>query len=120
MSVFRPGGVSYLEIPAADPGRAAAFYAAVFGWQVEDRGESAAFRDAAGHIIGHWVKARRAAGPAGIVPYVYVDSVDDSLRVATAQGGSQVRAPHGEGDLRVAAFRDPFGNEIGIWQRAQG
>ena len=32
--VFRIGGVSYLQIPADDPGRSAAFYEAVFGWRM--------------------------------------------------------------------------------------
>ena len=36
-SVFRVGGVTYLRIPAEDRRRSAAFYEAVFGWQVHRR-----------------------------------------------------------------------------------
>jgi predicted enzyme related to lactoylglutathione lyase len=119
MSVFRPAGISYLEVPAARPGEAAACYAAVFGWQVDDRGHVATFTDGTGHVIGHFVSSRTAAGPvAGILPHVHVESVDAVLARAVAHGATIVRAPYPEGDLRVAVFLDPSGNEIGVWQRA--
>ena len=38
-------------------------------------------------------------------------------RVVT-NGGEVVTAPYPEGDLRVATFRDPAGNVIGVWQQA--
>jgi hypothetical protein len=41
ISVFCPGGVSYLRIAAPDPGRSAVFYSAVFGWKI--RQDSSAF-----------------------------------------------------------------------------
>jgi hypothetical protein len=47
----------------------------------------------------------------------YVESVDDTLERVSAQGGAPVEAPYAEGDLRVATFRDPAGNVIGVWQR---
>ena len=34
LRLARHGGLSYLEIPAVDPRRSAAFYAAVLGWNV--------------------------------------------------------------------------------------
>lgn len=48
-SVFRPGGVSYLRIPAPDPNRAAAFSAAVFGWTVDVDRANPSFADGRGH-----------------------------------------------------------------------
>jgi hypothetical protein len=50
--VFRPGGVSYLHIPAPDPARSAAFYRAAFAWNIRDDEDSPAFEDGAGHVIG--------------------------------------------------------------------
>jgi predicted enzyme related to lactoylglutathione lyase len=44
-------------------------------------------------------------------------SVDDTLERVSAQGGAPVEAPSPKGDLRVAIFRDPAGNVIGVWQR---
>jgi predicted enzyme related to lactoylglutathione lyase len=119
-TVFRPGGVSYLRIPAFDPARAAAFYAAVFGWRVSLDREDPSFEDGTGHVIGHFVADLAAAGEAGIRPYVFVDDVRVTLERAVAEGGEVTRAPYPEGDLEVALVRDPVGNVVGVWQLAAG
>ena len=116
-SVARVAGISYLHIPARDPSRAAAFYSAVFGWSVTDDPAHASFRDGTGHVIGHWITDRPAAGDTGVLPYVYVDRVDDTLAAATANGAEVVKPVYPEGDLWVATFRDPEGNVIGVWQQ---
>ncbi len=116
--VFRPGGVSYLHIPATDPRRSAGFYAAVFGWTVNIDRDEPSFEDGTGHVIGHFIADLSVAGAAGVRPYIFVDSVDETLERVTARGGEVVTAPYPEGDLRVATFHDPAGNEIGVWQRS--
>lgn len=115
--MFRAGGVSYLRIPAPDPASTASFYEAVFGWTLRGRRESPGFSDATGHVIGHFVAELPVAGDAGVVPYVYVDSLPDAIALLESQGGDIVTEPYPEGDLRVARFRDPAGNVIGLWQR---
>ena len=110
--------MSYLRIPAPDPQRSAAFYRAVFGWSVDSDRPHPSFEDGTGHVIGHFVPDVRVAGEAGVRPYVYVERVDDTLAQVAANGGEVVTAPYPEGDLRVATFRDPAGNEVGIWQQA--
>jgi uncharacterized protein len=57
------------------------------------------------------------AGEAGVLPYVFVEPVDETLEKVVAQGGEVVTPPYPEGDLRVATFRDPAGNVIGVWQQ---
>jgi len=114
-SVFRPGGVTYLRIPAPDPEAAGRFYGQVFGWEIRDRGS---FSDAGGYVIGHFISDLPVAGGSGIRPYVYVDDVDATLEAIAAGGGALATPPYPEGDLRVATFTDPAGNEVGIWQRA--
>ena len=116
--IFRAGGVSYLRIPAADPRRAAEFYRAVFGWTIDVDREDPSFEDGTGHVIGHFVTELTPASEDGFRPYVYVDSVEDTLAKVTAQGGEVVTPPYPEGGLTVATFRDPAGNVIGAWQRA--
>ena len=74
-TVFRPGGVSYLRIPAPDPQRAATFYAAVFGWTVDNDRMSPSFADGSGHVIGHFMADLPVAGTPGVRPYVYVEDV---------------------------------------------
>ena len=115
--VFRPAGVSYLRIPAADAKRTARFYADVFGWTVDIDRPDPSFEDGTGHVIGHFVSGQAVAGEAGIRPYVYVERIDDSLEKVSALGGAVVTAPYAEGDLWVATFRDPAGNVVGVWQR---
>jgi predicted enzyme related to lactoylglutathione lyase len=115
--VFRAAGISFLQIPAPDPRRAAAFYEAVFGWSVRDDPVEPAFEDGTGHVIGHFVADQPVAGEAGVRPYVYVESIDKTLDKVAANGGATVTRPYPEGDLRVATFRDPAGNVVGVWQR---
>ncbi len=115
--VFRPGGISYLRIPARDVRQSASFYRAVFGWKVRDDPDSPAFEDGTGHVIGHWRTDLPVAGEAGVLPYIYVNRVDDALWQVNEHGGEVVRTPYPEGDLWVATFRDPAGNVLGVWQR---
>ena len=116
--VFRIGGVSYLQIPADDPRRSAAFYEAVFGWRMGGDPDRPSFEDGTGHVIGHFVAGETVAGEAGVRPYVFVERVDETLEKVVAEGGEVVEAPYPEGDLRVATFRDPAGNVLGVWQTA--
>jgi predicted enzyme related to lactoylglutathione lyase len=116
--VFRPAGISYPHLPSADPSGSAAFYRQVFGWKIGDNPAHPSFEDGTGHVIGAWVSDRRAANDSGVLPYVYVDNVDEVLGRVTAAGGSIVKPRYDEGDLKVATFSDPFGTVMGVWQRA--
>lgn len=116
--VFRLGGISYLRIPASEPRRSAAFYEAVFGWRVDADRDDPSFEDGTGHVIGHLVADLPVAGEAGVLPYVFVERVDETLEKVVTKGGKVVKQPYAEGDLRVATFRDPAGNVIGVWQRS--
>ena len=115
VSVFRPGGVSYVRIPAPDPALAAEFYSAVFGWKV--RPGSTSFEDGTGHVIGHFMPDLPVAGEAGVVPYIYVQDIDGALHQVRAFGGRVTREPYPEGDLWVAMTADPAGNAVGVWQQ---
>jgi predicted enzyme related to lactoylglutathione lyase len=115
--VFRDAGVSYLQIPASDPQKAAAFYQGVFGWTVDTNRPDPSFADGTGHVIGHFIADASVAGEAGVRPFIYVERVDDTLEKVAAHGGAVVTTPYPEGDLWVATFRDPAGNVLGVWQR---
>ena len=115
-TVARPGGVSYLRIPARDVARSAEFYRAVFGWRLRGRPDAPSFSDGTGHVIGHWRTDLPAAGEAGVLPYVYVTSLDDTLRAAADHGAELITPPYPEGTLSIATIRDPAGNVIGVWQ----
>ena len=116
--VFRAGGISYLRIPGRDLQAAGRFYAAVFGWKVDLDRDEPSFEDGTGHVIGHFVAGQAPAAEDGVRPYVFVESVDDSLARVVENGGAVLDSPYPEGNLRVATFRDPAGNVVGLWQLA--
>src|SRR5437763_16450640 len=77
--VFRVAGGSYLRIPAPDPQLSAAFYEAVFGWRLDADRDEPSFEDGTGHVIGHFIADLPVAGEAGVRPYVFVESVTETL-----------------------------------------
>jgi predicted enzyme related to lactoylglutathione lyase len=111
------GALSYLELPAIDPRQSALFYERAVGWKIEWRaGDDPRFADPTGHLIGRWVTGRASAREPGLLPYIYVDHIDDAVERVTLHGGEVVKAPYPEGNLWVATIRDPAGNMIGLWQ----
>lgn len=61
------GKVCYLEIPATDVRRSAAFYQAVVGWQSRRRGDgTVAFDDGVGEVSGTWVTGRPPSATPGV------------------------------------------------------
>jgi len=112
----RNGSLSYLHIPAVDLKRSAEFYRDVLGWDVrgEDTGRPG-FVDPSGHLGGAWVTDQAPAREAGILPYAYVDRIDDALALVTTHGGEVLQTPHEEGNVWVATFADPAGNVVGLW-----
>ncbi len=116
----RNGGITYLHIPASDVQRSADFYERVFGWSVSRRDrERASFSDTTGHLYGAWVTELAPAREPGLLPYIYVDALDEAVERVKAHGGEIVREPYPEGTLRIATFRDPAGNVLGLWQETQ-
>jgi uncharacterized protein len=114
----RHGGLSYLEIPAVDVPRSAAFYEKVLGWNLREHdSDDPKFEDATGHLIGRWVTGRFISREPGLLPYIYVADIDRAVERAVVHGGEVVEAPYPEGDLWVATVRDPAGNIIGIWKQ---
>ena len=115
----RPGGISYLHMPATDVRRAAVFYQSVFGWSVRGHEtDRPSFDDGTGHVSGAWVKDQAIARDPGLLPYIYVDDIDECVGRIRAHGGQVVTGPDPEGNLKVATFRDPEGNVIGLWQES--
>jgi predicted enzyme related to lactoylglutathione lyase len=115
--VSRPGGLSYLHIPAVDPKQSAMFYERVFGWTVEGHETNRpSFRDGTGHVAGAWVTDQEPSRTAGLLPYIYVDTIDVTTELIQAHGGEIIETPSPEGNLLIATFRDPAGNVLGLWQ----
>jgi predicted enzyme related to lactoylglutathione lyase len=111
------GKVCYLEIPAHDIPRSAAFYQAVVGWQTRQRGDgSVAFDDGVGEVSGTWVTDRPPSATPGVLVHIMVDSVAATLDAVVEHGGEIVQLI--DPNLReiTARFRDPAGNVFGLYQ----
>jgi predicted enzyme related to lactoylglutathione lyase len=115
---FANGKICYIEMPAIDIARSAGFYSRVFGWHIRKRGDgSTAFDDGVGEVSGAWVLGRPPAAAPGLLVYVMVDSVAETLEAVVANGGEIVRAIGADAPEITARFRDPGGNVIGLYQQ---
>ena len=111
------GKICYVEMPASDIARSAAFYTAVFGWNVRTRGDgSTAFDDGVGEVSGVWKTGRPPSREVGVLVYIMVDSVAATIEKIVANGGEIVQPIGGDPGELTARFRDPGGNVFGIYQ----
>jgi uncharacterized protein len=105
--------IDYIELPGGNLPATKAFYASAFGWGFTDYGPTYAGFENAGLDGG------LAAGDAAMttVPLVVLraDVLEDALAHVEAAGGT-ITAPIFEfpGGRRFH-FRDPAGNELGVW-----
>jgi predicted enzyme related to lactoylglutathione lyase len=118
---FGHGKICYLEIPATDIARSSRFYQQAFGWRLRtDAVGSVAFDDGVGEVSGLWVTDRPPMRDAGIVISIMVDDADRTVTDIVAAGGEIVRPLDPEAAERIAWFRDPGGNLMGIYQEPTG
>jgi len=112
------GDITHIDIPVNDLQRAQQFYSSLFGWEIS---APPGFEDypmwrAPNQISGGGL-APRGEGFTQPRSYVEVDSIDDTLALATASGGRVVleKSPISETSW-WAAFEDPDGNVIGLYE----
>jgi predicted enzyme related to lactoylglutathione lyase len=113
------GKICYLEIPANDVGRSAAFYQGVFGWKTRTRGDgNIAFDDGVGEVSGTWVTGRAPySGDPGVLVYIMVDNAAATIDAVRANGGELVQPIGADAPEITARFRDPAGNVFGLYQQ---
>ncbi|MEU5266374.1 VOC family protein [Amycolatopsis sp. NPDC021455] len=115
------GTPSWVDLMVPDQAKAAAFYGALFGWDVHRGGEETGFYGMA-MLRGRPVAGIGQAPPGQDVPavwttYLSVSDVDKTATVITEAGG-QILMPvmevMKEGRMAVAA--DPGGAVFGLWE----
>jgi predicted enzyme related to lactoylglutathione lyase len=112
------GKVCYIEIPATDIDASAQFYQNVFGWHLRTRGDgSVAFDDGVGEVSGTWVRGRKPMTEVGLMIYIMVDSVAETIEAVRANGGRVVQPIGFDAPEITARFADPAGNIIGLYQQ---
>ena len=111
------GKICYVEIPATEVERSASFYAEVFGWQLRHQGSGRlAFDDATGQVSGTWVTGRPPSTDPGLLLYVMVDSVAETIEALVAHGAEIVQPVGGDAPEITARLRDPGGNVLGLYE----
>ena len=111
------GKICYMEIPADDIQRSAAFYKEVFHWHIRnDNDGNASFDDAVGEVSGTWVTDRKPATEPGLMVSIMVDSVADTLDAIVINGGKIIQAPDPGMHEVFALFADPAGNMMCLYQ----
>ena len=117
MPTYGHGKICYVEIPSTDVARSAAFYESALGWKSRTRGNgSTAFDDGVGEVSGTWVTGRPPMKDVGMLIYIMVDSVADSVEAVLAHGGHVVQPIGVDAPEITARFRDPAGNVIALYQ----
>jgi predicted enzyme related to lactoylglutathione lyase len=115
---LRTGKICYLEIPAMDVQRSAAFYELAFGWSIRFRDtHRPSFDDTTGEVSGAWVLGRTPHQVPGILPYIMVADAVAAADAVIAAGGQIVLSAGQYGTEVLATFLDPAGNLIGIYQQ---
>ncbi len=120
MTTYAPGTPSWVDLGTADPDGAAAFYGALFGWEVLDAPPEAG---------GYRMCTFRGVPVAGIGPqmqtdmppwwttYVTVTDADDGAARVRAAGGHVLVEPMDVLDVgRMAVCADPTGAVFSLWQ----
>jgi uncharacterized protein len=113
-----------LGLAASNPLEALAFYAEVLGWDRVERpaGDGAAYTALRheGKQVAILYPAPGAPGAKAVshwAPFVAVEDVDRSARLADEVGGLLLREPESLQDAgRIARVRDPAGAILSLWQ----
>jgi predicted enzyme related to lactoylglutathione lyase len=112
------GKICYVEIPANDIEGSVAFYQQVFGWNVRTRGDgSRAFDDGVGQVSGAWRLNRKPMTEVGLLIYIMVDSVAETVEKITEAGGTIVQPIGADAPEITARLSDPAGNILGLYQQ---
>ena len=114
---FGNGKICYIEMPAIDVQQSAAFYEAVFGWNIRRRDDGAtSFDDGVGEVSGVWTRRRKAVTDPGFMISVMVYDIYATMEKIVAHGGVIVQPVGMDPPELTAHFTDPAGNRLGLFQ----
>lgn len=120
---YAPGTPSWVDI-GTDVERAKEFYGALFGWSPQDAGPPEetggyGFFTKDGKMVAGY-GPQQNPGPPFWTTYVSVADAEETAKKAEHAGGTVVVAPMDVMDAgRMAAFQDPQGAFISVWQPGQ-
>ena len=105
--------IDYIEMAATNIADTKRFYREVFGWNFTDYGPAyTSFQD--GRLSGGFYqqKSVKAGGPLVVI---YASDLEGAVARVQTAGGSIVKPIFSFPGGRRFHFRDPAGNELGVW-----
>jgi predicted enzyme related to lactoylglutathione lyase len=112
---------NWVEIRVRDLQKAKSFYEGLFDWKITGKEN----KDWAYWLVdtgekpsgGMWRFPQEK--PLGVLVYVSVDDIDNTLKKVVKLGGKVVAAKSKEGENAMATIADPDGNLFGLHQQAK-
>ena len=108
----------HIVIPAPNLARAQAFYEAVFGWRVQANVPGAGYWFFQSGNVGGAFDGSAKPAPRSVVLVLRVEDMHAAVRSIEEHGGHVTRSPSwigGADSGQDAYFRDPNGNELGVY-----
>jgi hypothetical protein len=112
------GDITHIEIPVSDHARAAAFYGAVFGWDIKEAPgfEGYPMWQAPNKISGGGLVTRSEPAETPL-SFVEVDSIDDAVAKVVELGGTVLKPKQPISETSWwASVLDLDGNQIGLYE----
>lgn len=111
--------LDYVELAATDLHAAKDFYGAAFGWRFTDYGPGPDYvgiqgADGSGAEVGGF-RREDTVVPGGPLVLLYSEDLEASVEAVRAAGGTVTQGPYAFPGGRRFHFRDPSGNELGVW-----
>jgi predicted enzyme related to lactoylglutathione lyase len=112
---------NWVEIRVRDLEKAKAFYGSVFDWKIsgEENKDWAYWLIDTGEKPSGGMWRFPQGKPVGVLVYISVDDIDETLKKAIASGGKIVVPKSKEGENSMATISDPDGNLFGLYQSAK-
>ncbi len=107
------GKIDYVELPGSNLAETKAFYTAAFGWRFVDYGPTYAAMEDAGLDGGF--QGNPEIAPTRPLVILYAGDLEAMLRRVEAAGGVVTAPIFAFPGGRRFQFRDPSGNELGVW-----
>ena len=119
----------WIEIRTSQVEETARFFESLFGWQITQKldadGSPVWLFDTGGEPRlenlrrgGFWL--RPVVEQPGVVVYILVDDIDQTLQKAVELGGKIVAPKSPQGSAFKAFFTDPSGALFGVWEENNG
>lgn len=108
--------IDYVELAAEDLSVAKVFYGAAFGWEFQDWGETYVSFTGAGLDGG--IRGGETPVNGSTLVILYADDLEASEKRVVDAGG-EITERHDFPGGRRFHFRDPSGNELAVWTKAE-